>query len=148
MIRLVLIRGLPGSGKSTLAKTRFKDYIHLEADMYFINEKGYYVYNPDLIKEAHEWCLTTAKHLLWSGQQVVVSNTFSQLWEMYPYLDAVNRNEVQITEAQGNWPNVHGISEEKIQIMKDRWDILPYDDWEYIEFMPFSINSISRVQDI
>jgi len=143
MIRLVLIRGLPGSGKSTLAKTRFSDFIHIEADMYFLDRNGNYNYDSDLIEDAHDWCRTTVEALLWSGQKVVVSNTFSQLWEMYPYFEAVNRSEIQITEAQGNWKNIHEVPEEKIQRIADRWESLPYEDWEYIEFNPDECKVIS-----
>lgn len=39
--KLILIRGLPGSGKSTLAET-MTGFEHLEADMFFIDEKGDY----------------------------------------------------------------------------------------------------------
>jgi adenylate kinase family enzyme len=40
--RLIIIRGLPGSGKSTFAKSYFNGYIHLEADMYFVQPDGSY----------------------------------------------------------------------------------------------------------
>ena len=132
-IRLVLIRGLPGSGKSTLAETRFKDFFHLEADMYFLDFHGNYEYNSLYISEAHEWCEITAQVLLNSGYKVVVSNTFTELWEMNAYLNLVNRDELQITEASGNWKNIHNVSEEKIQMMQERWEALPYEDWEYME---------------
>lgn len=134
MIRLVLIRGLPGSGKSTLAKTRFSDFVHLEADMYFTTKDGKHGYSPEFVSDAHKWCITTAKILLRSGQKVVVSNTFSRIWELYPYLEEVNPDEVQITEAQGNWKSLHDISEEKFEIIRERWEPLPFEDWEYIDY--------------
>jgi adenylate kinase family enzyme len=133
MIRLVIIRGLPGSGKSTLARTRFADFVHLEADMYFSTQDGKYAYDADLIKDAHNWCLLTTRALLWSGQRVVVSNTFSQLWELNNYLQSVHRDEVMVTEATGEWTSIHNISEEKMQIIRERWEPLPYEDWEYVD---------------
>jgi len=53
-IKLTLIRGLPGSGKSTLA--RKLDAIHIEADQFFIQQNGVYLFNPKKLKAAHEWC--------------------------------------------------------------------------------------------
>ena len=54
MKNLYLLRGIPGSGKSTLAN-QFGD-VHFEADMYFINENGEYIFNGADIKKAHQWC--------------------------------------------------------------------------------------------
>jgi hypothetical protein len=132
-IRLVLIRGLPGSGKSTLAKTRFADFFHLEADMFFIDSQGGYNWNHSDVGEAHKWCQNTARVLLNLGFNGVVSNSFTELWEMNPYFDMVDNAEIQVTEVDGHWKNTHNISDEKIEVMRQRWEVLPYEDWEYIE---------------
>ena len=132
MIRLVLIRGLPGSGKSTLAKTRFKDFIHLEADMYFLDHEGVYRYDPLLVSEAHLWCENTACILLRAGQRVVVSNTFTRFWEIEHYLSMVNRSELMITEVNGTYDSIHGLLPERIADLTSRWEPLDPEYWEEV----------------
>jgi Chromatin associated protein KTI12 len=56
--RLVLIRGVPGSGKSTRAR-ELQEYLHFEADMYFIRD-GAYTFDSDLLPAAHQ-CAGTRK---------------------------------------------------------------------------------------
>ena len=118
MSRLILIRGLPGSGKSTMAET-FEDFIHIETDMYFI-KNGEYCFNPKKLKEAHTWCQEKTKELLDEGYDVVVSNVFTQMWEMKPYLNM--GHSIQIFTATGNYDNIHHVPEEAIQRMKDKWE--------------------------
>ena len=85
---VVIIRGLPGSGKSTLAKSMV-DYLHFEADMY-LEINGEYVYDASKIKQAHDWCVASAKNALEKGANVVISNTFVKLWEIQRYIDTSN----------------------------------------------------------
>ena len=88
MKELFLLRGLPGSGKSTLAKMLVgdKDYCHKEADMYFVDGDGNYKFQPSKIKEAHKWCKEEIEFSMkYEHSPVVVSNTFTQEWEMEEY---------------------------------------------------------------
>ena len=119
---LVLIRGLPGSGKSTSARS-MHGFEHFEADMFF-ERGGSYSFDPAQLPAAHAWCLQRASDALQEGKAVVVSNTFTRSWEMAPYIDAAERYgaSVQIIEAKGGWPNVHGVPESAIQRMIDRWE--------------------------
>ena len=59
-----------------------------------------------------------------AGRSVVVSNTFTRLWEMEPYLKAAKKRGINISiiEATGNWPNVHGVPEDAIEKMRARWE--------------------------
>ncbi len=120
-VTLTLIRGLPGSGKSTLAKTL--PAIHLEADMYFINEKGEYHYRVADIGDAHQWCQKQTAYWLKQGKDVVVSNTFVKQWEMdtYKKLAKKYRAELKILICRECYENIHGVSDDIIQRMRKDW---------------------------
>lgn len=130
---LLIIRGLPGSGKTTLAKkiirTMSQDAVHLEADMFFEDEDGNYNFDPNLLGDAHAWCEAKAIEAMRKDQNVIVSNTFTQVWEFEPYLRAATNIGVpcEVIVATGNYQNTHGVSEEKLQAMKDRWEDLAHE---------------------
>jgi predicted kinase len=120
MKKLYLIRGIPGSGKSTYARSlNIPD--HFEADMWFDQNEGY---NPSKIKQAHSWCLNQTLEVMKQGKPVVVSNTFIRLWEMKSYQEAAKHfgYEVEEITMTGRWPNVHGVPENKIQEMLNRFE--------------------------
>lgn len=85
-MELVLIRGLPGSGKSTMARA-MTTHEHYEADMFFTDASGAYNYDREKIKDAHEWCQRETFKALANGKRAVVSNTFTRLFEMEPYIE-------------------------------------------------------------
>lgn len=118
---LVLIRGLPGSGKSTMAKA-MPTHKHFEADQFFVNEDGLYVFDASKLKEAHEQCLQRTITALTYGNDVVVSNTFTMQWEMVKYFCIPLGYDLRILVATGNYTNEHGVPEEAIQRMRDRWE--------------------------
>ena len=125
MATLVLIRGLPGSGKSTLAQKYVKaGYYHNEADMYFMQEDGRYCFDPQQLRDAHDWCQNSTRNLLLAGKNVVVSNTFSRLREMSPYLEMPAEN-VFVIKCNGNYGNIHGVPEKTVRLMKERWEDYP-----------------------
>jgi len=118
---IVLIRGLPGSGKSTLAK-KMEGHVHLEADMFFVVD-GLYRYDASKVRAAHDWCVAEAKKTLEGGSNVVVSNTFVKVWELQRYVDL--GFPFRVVEMRGLWPNIHGVPEERIQLMTQQWQTLP-----------------------
>lgn len=118
---IVLIRGLPGSGKSTLAKT-MQEHIHIEADI-FMEVDGVYVYDASKIRDAHDWCVASAKQALERGKKVVVSNSFVKMWELQRYIEL--GHPYKIIELHGKWPNIHGVPNDKIEIMARGWQPLP-----------------------
>jgi len=125
MKNLYLVRGLPGSGKSTFAKSLGDSYF--EADMYFI-EDGIYNFDPAGLKDAHEWCLNSAKSSMRIGDsKVAVSNTFTQEWEMKAYYDLAEQYGYKvhsiIVENRHGGVNQHGVPEYKVEQMKNRFNI-------------------------
>jgi predicted kinase len=129
MKELFLLRGLPGSGKSTLAKMLVgdKDYCHKEADMYFIDENGEYKFDVTKLRDAHAWCLEEVEFLMKYEHKVVLSNTFTQEWEMQPYYDLAKKYGYRvhslIVENRHGGVNEHGVPEEKLEIMKNRFEV-------------------------
>lgn len=134
MKQLILIRGVPGSGKSTLAKKIMYEQVpyiglHIEADDFFINNDGEYQFDPSKIKAAHNWCQVETERALKNGTSVIVSNTFTQLWEMQPYFEMAKKHnaEVVVYLCQGNFKNIHGVPDAKVKQMRDRfeYDVYP-----------------------
>jgi hypothetical protein len=131
MKTLILLRGLPGSGKSTLAKMLVggKDYCHKEADMYFVNGEGKYKFKPSDLPKAHKWCKDEVEFLMkCEHSPIVVSNTFTQEWEMegYNLLAETYGYRVSsiIVENRHGGVNEHGVPDEKLEQMKNRFEIL------------------------
>lgn len=122
---LVLIRGLPGSGKTTMAKTlEMVGFVHCEADHYFEGAGGSYNFNRELLGAAHEECLDRAELAMRASRPVVVANTFTQRWEMDPYIKAASQfgYEVRVIEAKGSYQSVHGVPADAIERMRQRWE--------------------------
>lgn len=126
MTKLILIRGTSGSGKSTLARwyhQRYEDSVWLEADMYFHHGNGYR-FDPTKLREAHDWCQTTARVMLQQGHDVIVSNTFTRIWEMQPYLDMAHDLGVPVTvyRMDQQFENTHGVPETVVSTQRERFE--------------------------
>jgi predicted kinase len=126
MKELFLLRGLPGSGKSTIAKS-FEDARHFEADMYHVGEDGVYRWKPENVKDAHEWCRRNVEHAMSFGKNVVVSNTFTQEWEMEAYYKLAEqygyRVHSMIVENRHGGVNTHEVPADKLEQMKERFEV-------------------------
>jgi len=123
---LYIVRGCPGSGKSTLAKT-LSEY-HYEADMFFINDDGEYQFDFTKIKDAHKWCQDMVKaEMVLETPKIVVSNTFTQEWEMEPYFELAKKYDYKVfaivVENRHGGVNVHSVPEEVLESMRNRFSI-------------------------
>ena len=130
---LILLRGLPGSGKSTLAKiilqVRNTDEPEvLSADDFFEDKEGSYNFDPTKLKEAHNYCqFRCSERMRQQKARIVVANTFTQEWEMDEYYKMAERynyrvHTVIVENRHGN-ENIHDVPEDKLQQMKNRFQI-------------------------
>lgn len=123
---LFLIRGLPGAGKTTFANL-ISDFV-LSSDMFFETENGY-EYDPLKVRGAHAWCEAQTEHAMKRMiARVAVANTFTEEWELLPYIDMSQKYGYQvhsiIVENRHGGQNSHGVSDEKLQMMNDRFEMM------------------------
>lgn len=131
---LILLRGLPGSGKSTLANLITNEFSVCEADKFFYDKEGNYNFDPSRLKAAHEWCRFHVETRMKDNQvnpqfypTIVVSNTFTQEWEMDNYFDLAKqygyRVHTLIVENRHGGVNQHGVPADKLEQMKNRFEV-------------------------
>jgi predicted kinase len=130
MKTLYIVRGVPGSGKSTFAKTL--GGTHFETDNYFMID-GEYKFDFTKIKEAHNWCQSEVSNAMLLNyttginEKIVVSNTFTQEWEMEPYFEMAKEWGYTVftvvVENRHGGENQHGVPEDKLEIMRNRFEI-------------------------
>jgi predicted kinase len=135
MKELILVRGVSGSGKSTFA--------HLIAyacearvyttDDYFTDAEGNYNWRAEDSKRAHTWNQDRVKYAMGCQEVgiIIVPNTFTQNWEMKPYLEMANEYGYRVTVVRvesGLTPkelcdrNIHSVPYEAILRQWDRME--------------------------
>jgi predicted kinase len=131
---LTLVRGLPGSGKSTFANLIWNDYAICEADKFFYDKEGNYNFDPTKLRIAHEWCRNEVEKRMKDNvvnpqyyPEIVVSNTFTQEWEMETYYKLAEKYGYTIfsiiVENRHGGVNQHGVPTDKLEQMKNRFEI-------------------------
>ena len=125
MKELFLLRGVPGAGKSTLAKSL--GGMHIESDKYFMDGDEY-KFDPSKLKDAHAWCQNAVR--VWaknSVEKIVVSNTFTQEWEIDYYFELAKEHGYRvyslIVENRHGNKDIHNVPEEKLVQMKNRFEV-------------------------
>lgn len=131
MSKLIIVRGLPGSGKTTEAKAlkrqigwyEMVEAFIIETDHYFVRPDGEYDFNPRMLKQAHEWCRGRTFAELNYGT-TIVSNTFTQWWELEPYIKFCKENghSVEVITLTTQFENIHKVPEETMKKMAARFE--------------------------
>ena len=131
---LTLVRGLPGSGKSTFANTITNKFSICEADKFFYDKEGNYNFDGSKLRQAHEWCRNQVETRMKDNEvnpqfypEIVVSNTFTQEWEMEAYYKLAEQYGYKvfsiIVENRHGSVNEHGVPAEKLEQMRNRFEV-------------------------
>jgi hypothetical protein len=145
---LYIVRGLSGSGKSSLGDALtnpiFDDSVELpegqrcapqawkkhfySADDYFTDKQGNYNFDPNKLADAHADCFSNVEIAMTKGyiNKIAVCNTFSQKWEARPYFKLAKKYDYSpfVLECQNTFKNVHGVPQETIDAMRERWETI------------------------
>ena len=125
MKELILLRGLPGSGKSTFAEVI--GGFRCEADMYFM-EDGKYKFDITRIEKAHSWCKEQCQSFMVREKpKVIVSNTFTQAWEMEAYYELAKTYGYKVTsvivENRHEGKSIHSVPDTTLGNMRNRFEV-------------------------
>lgn len=126
------IRGLPGSGKTTFAED-IESYIddaviHIEADMFFTDDNGKYVWDAGKLDLAHEWC--RAEYLKAMSDKcayIIVSNVSAEAKHVDWYQEEATKRGYEfvslIVENRGGRKSVHDVPDKSIENMRRKFDV-------------------------
>jgi NEDD4-binding protein 2 len=135
-----ILRGLPGSGKSMLAKNLRDSHTHarvFSTDRFFMVD-GEYQFDPSKLGEYHTQNLAQATHFMEKGKKYssdilcIIDNTNTQHWEYEKYEEVAKENGFMVQIITVEWNindiplyaerNSHGVPEEAIYRMAERWE--------------------------
>ena len=140
---LILVRGVSGAGKSTVGEL-FDDEdttVVLSTDDLFMVD-GEYVFDPSKLPEYHAITVNKVKELMieydWKSKdrdfswfevnKIIVCNTFTQEWEMEPYIDLAQGHDWRVhtivVENRHGSESTHGVPAHSINAQKDRFEVV------------------------
>lgn len=87
---------------------------------------GVYEFNRDQHKEAHQSCKDGTEDAMKDGdERIIVSNTFTQEWEMEEYFKLAEKYDYRvyclIVENRHGGVNVHGVPQDVLNKMERRF---------------------------
>ena len=129
MKTLIILRGIPGSGKSTVAEMLSEGgkYPVCTADDFFMVD-GEYKFDASKLYIAHCKCKDKVGYAMAEGyEKIFVANTNTTEKEMNPYFDLAKEFGYQaislIVENRHGNTNVHGVPDEALEKMRNRFTI-------------------------
>jgi predicted kinase len=135
---LYIVRGVPGSGKTTHAlnataqlEEEGHDVSVFEAD-YFMASNGKYKFDSNKLAFAHMMCQRCVNTSMIDGiERIFVANTFVKRWEadVYYSLAKVWGYKVVVHRMDNSYDNVHGVPQDKVNIMKANMESYPDEIW-------------------
>lgn len=130
--KLILLRGLPGSGKSSMAQflsMSLPSCVYFESDMARIDETGIYKFDPNDMPRTHSWCIRQVEVAMkdFNYDTVIVSNTFTENWEMRPYIELARQYNYQvvtmIVENNHGHKNTKNVPRDTLNAMRERFQV-------------------------
>ncbi len=125
---LMLIGGVSGSGKTGVSEFLVKTLTHnakrFSADDFFIRY-GDYHFQPELLPEAHKQCQMNVEECMSEETDIIiVDNTFTQSWELKPYLKLAERFEYEtmylLTVNHHGSKSIHNVPSHSVKLQAEK----------------------------
>lgn len=131
---LILVRGASGSGKSTVAMLfENRETYLISTDDMFVSQ-GFYRFDASKLGEYHQATIDKVKQQMLHTETaeqfepfkttIVVHNTFTEAWEMKPYIDLAEEFDwtvhTMIVENRHKSESVHKVPSQTIEQQKEK----------------------------